>query len=79
MCVAHGAALRDFKPARSPVNLVYYKAAERDEFTPSNSDRFWRRLASGDVKVHQAEGNHISMLSPGHVKGLAQSISSYLG
>lgn len=34
----------------------------------------WQRLAAGGVQLRQVGGNHISMLHPPHVAGLAEAL-----
>jgi hypothetical protein len=73
-----------------PVPIVLFRAGEfhRDyDFSPADdpgcaiaeSSLGWREYAEGEVAVHVAPGNHITMMSEPHVALLAEALRACLG
>lgn len=62
-----------------PGHIVFFKAEERREgYDALHPELPWQTLAAGGMTVHRVAGNHISMLAPEHVEGLAALLGGYL-
>ncbi len=75
---AHALAERSYRSRSYPGRVLLLRAAEQPEATAQSPDLGWREILSGDFDVFEVPGNHMEMLQPPHVKGLAQTLGSFL-
>jgi hypothetical protein len=64
-------AARNYRPKAYPGRVVYFKARE----DMRDSAATWRGVAQGGVEVHEASGDHLSMLLEPHARDLAEELT----
>lgn len=75
----NAAAMFAYAPRPYAGRLVFFHAQERDATNPPHPELAWIPLATEGVEVHVVPGNHITMLSEPHVRGLAKKLRGALG
>ena len=75
---SHMDALENYRPQTYPGRVVFFRAMERDPFTPSNPESGWHTVALGGLVVREVPGNHITMNFPPHVSYIADGLREYL-
>ena len=73
----NAAAMFAYAP-RPYAGVVFFHARERDAINPPHPELAWIPLATEGVEVHVVPGNHVTMLTEPHVRGLAKKLRSTL-
>jgi thioesterase domain-containing protein len=77
--VYHHRALASYLPRRTFADLVYIRARERDSLLDNHSETWWMGFADGLFTMHNAPGNHFTMMEAPHVATLARLVRLHVG
>jgi 3-oxoacyl-(acyl-carrier-protein) synthase/thioesterase domain-containing protein/acyl carrier protein len=67
------------KPLKTVPDVLFFKALERDEFTPESPELGWiEHIGAERVSVYEISGGHHTMMYPIHVKTIAKTLTSII-
>jgi thioesterase domain-containing protein len=74
----HTEAWRAYEPQPYPGKVTLFRARQQAHTTATEPDMGWGALAQGGVEIHEVRGDHIAMIHPPHVRGLARKLRACL-
>ncbi len=75
-------AMRAYRPTalRLPAPILFFRAAERDAYTPPRPERAWQALLGGPaVDTVEVPGTHLSMMERPNLIRMAEALNRALG
>ena len=77
--LANMQAWRYYAPQRYPSRLALFQSSSASRASEQDHVHAWATLAAGDIGVCRLPGDHMSIMRPPYVQGLAQALSARLG
>jgi thioesterase domain-containing protein len=78
LVVSNYKALACYHPKRTSAEVVYIRAAERDAVLDKHPEAGWMDLAAGPFTVHNAPGNHMTMIEAPCAVALARIVQQHM-
>ncbi|MFI1675879.1 amino acid adenylation domain-containing protein [Streptomyces sp. NPDC020607] len=71
-------ALSRYQPEPCPADLVYVRAADRDQLLAPDAHQWWAGYCQGEMTVHHIPGNHFTIMEPPCVLQVASLLARHL-